>query len=139
MPRSVIHMAVERLEPYAGKLARTVLRGGCLSNEVVLLDIYDLTSKVMVTFFSLFGELERDMVSLRTKEALSAKKAKGVKLGKPVGTIQKSKFDKDIEKIKELLQYGLSVRKIAKHMGYPNYISLNKYLNKRHIKESIKI
>lgn len=100
-------------------------------------DKYDMTSKIMVTFFSLFGELERDMVSLRTKEALSAKKAQGVKLGKPIGTIQKSKFDKDLEKIKELLGYKLSVRKIAQYMGYPNYISLNKYLNKRRIKEDV--
>jgi len=53
------------------------------------------------------------------------------------GTIQKSKFDKDLEKIKELLGYKLSVRKIAKYMGYPNYISLNKYLNKRRIKEDV--
>jgi DNA invertase Pin-like site-specific DNA recombinase len=107
-------------------------------NIIIKSDKYDLTSKVMVTFFSLFGELERDMVSLRTKDALSAKKASGIKLGKPVGTIQKSKFDKDIEKIKELLGYGLSVRKIAGFMGYKNYLSLNKYLNKRKIKEEIK-
>ncbi|KKB96213.1 hypothetical protein SZ25_00695 [Candidatus Arcanobacter lacustris] len=66
------------------------------------------------------------------------KKASGTKLGKPVGTIQKSKFDKDLEKIKELLSYGLSVRKIAIFMGYSNYLSLNKYLNKRKIKEEIK-
>ena len=105
-------------------------------NVAISSDRYDMNSKVMVTFFSLFGELERDMVSLRTKEALSAKKAQGIKLGKPIGTIQKSKFDKDLDKIKELLEYRLSVRKIAKHMGYPNYISLNKYLNKRGIKEA---
>jgi DNA invertase Pin-like site-specific DNA recombinase len=107
-------------------------------NIVIKRDQYDLTSKVMVTFFSLFAELERDMVSLRTKDALAVKKASGIKLGKPVGTIQKSKFDKDIEKIKELLTYGLSVRKIASFMGYKNYLSLNKYLNKRKIKEEIK-
>jgi DNA invertase Pin-like site-specific DNA recombinase len=106
-------------------------------NVVISSDRYDMNSKVMVTFFSLFGELERDMVSLRTKEALSAKKAQGIKLGKPIGTIQKSKFDKDLEKIKELLGYKLSVRKIAQYMGYPNYISLNKYLNKRRIKEDV--
>jgi DNA invertase Pin-like site-specific DNA recombinase len=105
-------------------------------NVAISSDRYDMNSKVMVTFFSLFGELERDMVSLRTKEALSAKKAQGIKLGKPIGTIQKSKFDKDLDKIKELLEYRLSVRKIAKHMEYPNYISLNKYLNKRGIKEA---
>ncbi len=106
-------------------------------NVVISSDRYDMNSKIMVTFFSLFGELERDMVSLRTKEALSAKKAQGIKLGKPIGTIQKSKFDKDLEKIKELLGYKLSVRKIAQYMGYPNYISLNKYLNKRRIKEDV--
>ena len=38
---------------------------------------YDLNSKVIVTLFSLFGELERDFISLRTKEALAAKKAQG--------------------------------------------------------------
>lgn len=106
-------------------------------NVVISSDRYDMNSKIMITFFSLFGELERDMVSLRTKEALSAKKAQGIKLGKPIGTIQKSKFDKDLEKIKELLGYKLSVRKIAQYMGYPNYISLNKYLNKRRIKEDV--
>ena len=37
--------------------------------------------------------LEKDLMSLRTKEALNAKKLKGIALGKPKGTIQKSKFD----------------------------------------------
>lgn len=74
------------------------------------LDMYkhDMNSKIMITLFSLFAELERDMISLRTKEALAAKKAQGISLGKPKGTLQKSKFDKDVEKIKELLGYGLS-------------------------------
>jgi putative DNA-invertase from lambdoid prophage Rac len=107
-------------------------------NIIINSDEYDITSKIMVTFFSLFAELERDMVSIRTKEALAAKKASGIKLGKPVGTIRKSKFDRDLEKIKELLAYDLSVRKIAKYMGYTNYLSLNKYLNKRKIKKEVR-
>jgi hypothetical protein len=45
---------------------------------------------------------------------LSAKRAQGQILGKPQGTLQKSKFDQNLEKIKELLGYGLSVRKIAR-------------------------
>ena len=77
-----------------------------------------------MTLFSLFGELERNFISLRTKEALAAKKAQGIKLGKPNGTIQKGKFDKDKERIVELLNLGLSVRKIAKLMKYNNHISL---------------
>ena len=67
------------------------------------------------------------MISSRTKEALQAKRIQGVKLGKPKGTIQKSKFDKDLEKIKELLGYGLSARKIARVLGYTSYIALNTY------------
>jgi DNA invertase Pin-like site-specific DNA recombinase len=93
---------------------------------------HDMNSKIIIT---LFGELERDLVSSRTKEALAAKKAQGQILGKPRGTIQKSKFDTHQEKIKELLGIGLSVRKIAKVLGYSSHIALNEYLNKRQFKE----
>jgi DNA invertase Pin-like site-specific DNA recombinase len=95
---------------------------------------HDMNSKIIITLFSLFGELERDLVSSRTKEALAAKKKQGQILGKPKGTIQKSKFDAHQERIKELLGIGLSVRKIAKVLGYSNHIALNAYINKRHIK-----
>jgi DNA invertase Pin-like site-specific DNA recombinase len=91
----------------------------------------DMQSKIIVTLFSLFAELERDLVSLRTKEALAAKKSQGILLGKPKGTIQKSKFDADRERIEELLKLGLSVRKIAKLLNYPNHIGLNTYVKKR--------
>jgi DNA invertase Pin-like site-specific DNA recombinase len=95
---------------------------------------HDMNSKIIITLFSLFGELERDLVSSRTKEALAAKKAQGQILGKPKGTIQKSKFDAHQERIKELLEIGLSVRKIARVLGYSNHIALNTYINKRQIK-----
>ena len=96
---------------------------------------HDMTSKVMITLFSLFAELERDLISLRTKEALANKRAQGIVLGKPKGTVQKSKFDKDVVKIKELLTLGLSVRKIAIFLGYTNHIGLNTYIKKRQIRE----
>lgn len=96
----------------------------------------DMNSKIITALFSLFAELERDLISLRTKEALASKKLQGVQLGKPKGTIQKSKFDKDVLKIKELLSMGLSVRKIATFLGYSNHIGLNEYINKRDIRKS---
>lgn len=95
---------------------------------------HDITSKVMITLFSLFSELERDLISLRTKEALANKKAQGVILGKPKGTIQNSKFDKNLDKIKELLALGLSARKIATFLGYTNHIALNTYIKKRNLR-----
>lgn len=98
---------------------------------------HDMSSKIIVTLFSLFAELERDLVSLRTKEALATKKAQGIQLGKPKGTIQASKFDKDRERIEELLRLGMSVRKIAKVMGYSNHIGLNTYIKKRKIRELV--
>lgn len=94
----------------------------------------DMNSKIIIALFSLFAELERDLISLRTKEALASKRTQGIQLGKPKGTIQKSKFDKDISKIKELLSLGLSVRKIANFLGYTNHIGLNEYINKREIR-----
>lgn len=53
------------------------------------------------------------------------------------GTIQRSKFDAELPKIKELLGYGLSVRKLAKVLGCNDHVALNTYIKKRGIKESI--
>jgi len=99
---------------------------------------HDMSSKIVVTIFSLLAELERDLVSLRTKEALSVKKAKGIKLGKPRGTLQKSKFDKDIERVKELLSLGVSIRKSSKILGYPNHIGLSNYIRTRKVMNEVK-
>jgi DNA invertase Pin-like site-specific DNA recombinase len=98
---------------------------------------HDMNSKVIITLFALFADLERDLISVRTKDALAVKKSQGQILSKPIGTIQKSKFDKDAEKIIELLKLGLSIRKIANFFGYRNHISLNTYINKRKLKPGL--
>ncbi len=56
------------------------------------------TNKILITVFSMLAELERDFISERTKEGLWARVAKGIKLGKPKGTLQASMYDKDKEK-----------------------------------------
>ena len=78
---------------------------------------HDMQSKVMVTMFSLFAELERDIISERTKAALAAKKAGGKKLGKPKGTLQESKLDPHQDRIKEFLQHGVAKSAIARMLG----------------------
>jgi len=77
----------------------------------------DLQTKVMVAMFSLFAEIERELVSLRIKEALAAAKASGKKLGRPKGTRGKSKLDGREEEIKKLLALDVSKASIAKITG----------------------
>jgi DNA invertase Pin-like site-specific DNA recombinase len=95
-----------------------------------------MQSITMVTMLSLFAQMERAMISRRTKEALAAKKAQGVVLGKPKGTIQESQFDKDRERIVELLNLGISVRKLAlQHLQYGDPSSLHYYIRTRNLLE----
>ena len=63
----------------------------------------DLQTKVMVTLFGLFAEIERDLISIRTKEALALAKASGKRLARPPGTRGKSKLDGSEDEIKRLL------------------------------------
>jgi len=97
----------------------------------------DMLTQMILGVISMTIDLEKELMSLRTKEALTAKKLDGISLGKPKGTIQKSKFDQQRDKIEELLKVGLSVRKIAKLLGYNNHIGLNNYVKKRNIRENI--
>jgi DNA invertase Pin-like site-specific DNA recombinase len=106
-----------------------------IKQNLELVDNDDMLTKMVLGMISMTIALEKDLMSLRTKEALTAKKLKGESLGKPKGTIQKSKFDKQRDKIEELLSVGLSVRKIAKLLGYNNHIGLNNYVKKRNIRE----
>ena len=82
-----------------------------------ILGQHDMQSKVMVTMFSLFAELERDIISQRTKTALSAKKSSGQRLGKPKGTIQESKLDPHQAQIIEFLKHKVSMSAIARMLG----------------------
>lgn len=108
-----------------------------IEQNLDLIDDKDMLSQMILSVISMTVNLEKELMSLRTKEALTAKKLDGIALGKPKGTIQKSKFDEQREKIEELLSVGLSVRKIAKLLGYNNHIGLNNYVRKRNIKEHV--
>lgn len=77
----------------------------------------DIQSKVLAFAFGLSAEIERNLISQRTKEALARKKAEGVILGRPKGkksSQEKYKlFGKEVL-IQELLKNKISKRQIAK-------------------------
>ena len=99
----------------------------------------DIQSLTMITMLALFAQLERVMISRRTKQALATKRAQGVQLGKPKGTIQNSIYDKDRKRIVELLSLGVSARHIStQHLGYGYPSSLNYYIKTRHLRDEVK-
>ncbi len=75
----------------------------------------DINSKVLAFAFGLSAEIERNLISQRTKEALARKKAEGVILGRPKG--RKSSYTKLTgreQEIKALLDRRMSISKAAK-------------------------
>ena len=76
----------------------------------------DIQSKVLAFAFGLSAEIERNLISQRTKEALARKKTDGIILGRPKDrrtSPEKHKLYKKDEIICELLIFGISQRKIA--------------------------
>jgi len=77
-----------------------------------------IQSKVMAMVFSMASEIERDLISKRTRESLKAKRLAGVKLGRPKGP-GKSKLDAYRPEIEALLSNGSTQKFIAnRYKGY---------------------
>ena len=87
------------------KLSLYSVKGDWCLNE-------SLQSKIVGMVFAMASEIERELISSRTKEALRAKKAQGLKLGRPKGT-GKSKLDKFKPEIEALLLNGSTQKFIA--------------------------
>lgn len=93
----------------------------------------DIQSKVLAFAFGLSAEIERDLISQRTKEALAKKKAEGVILGRPKG--RKSSFYKlsgKDELIKKYLKSNVPKIKISKKLKVHRN-TLNKYINENNL------
>jgi len=75
-----------------------------------------MESKIVLTMFAMIAEIERDLISERTKEGLRARKASGVKLGRPKGR-GKSKLDIYKDEIISMLNNGSTKTFIARKYG----------------------
>jgi len=98
----------------------------CTKNEIKVVTVKDnytlgndIQSKVLAFAFSMAAEIERDMISQRTKEALRKKMAEGIHIGRPLGSRNKNgvKLKGKEKEIRKLLKTGMSKTKIAKTLS----------------------
>jgi len=95
----------------------------------------DIQSKVLTFAFSLASEIERELISQRTKEALAKRKAEGKKLGRPKGSYN-SRLDEKREYIEELVSKGVSISSIAKILGV-HYNTMRNYIKSRKLRKTL--
>jgi DNA invertase Pin-like site-specific DNA recombinase len=97
----------------------------CMEKEVqvwTIKDNYrlgsDISSKVLAFAFGLSAEIERNLISQRTKEALARMKSEGIHVGRPAGAKNiVVKLTGKEEEIKKLLSQNISKVEVAKRMG----------------------
>ena len=97
----------------------------CMNREIqvwTIKDHYrlgsDINSKVLAFAFGLSAEIERNLISQRTKEALARKRAEGVILGRPKGSkSSKTKLTGQEKKIKQFLDKKVSYSAIGRVLG----------------------
>jgi DNA invertase Pin-like site-specific DNA recombinase len=99
------------------ELLRRKIRFTAIKEDIHFEGMQDLQTKVMIALFGLFAEVERDLISERTREGLAAARAKGRMLGRPKGSLGKSRMDGKEEEIRILLQKRVSKASIAKIFG----------------------
>jgi DNA invertase Pin-like site-specific DNA recombinase len=95
----------------------------------------DISSKVLAFAFSLSAEIERNLISSRTSEALAKRKSEGKTLGRPFGyRLERVKLSEHEDKIRELLTFGVSLRSIGR-MFNCHHSTVGYFIRSRGIEE----
>lgn len=107
----------------------------CSSKGIAIHSIKDnfdlsdnINSKIIAFAFALAAEIERMLISQRTREALAQKKQSGIRLGRPPGSSRKmTSVNRDWEEISRKIGLGIPMSRIAKEYGIHRN-TLRKYL-----------
>lgn len=114
------------------ELNRRKIRFVSIKEGIRLEGEHDTTSKVMITMFGLFAELERDLISQRTKDGLKRAVASGKKLGRPKGRTGKSKLDGKEREIAAYLDKKVSKASIARILEV-SPTTLNDFIKRKNL------
>ena len=121
---TLIVSELSRIGRSVGQIVRTVealikgkIRFIAVKEGIWLDEERNSQTQAMTRIFSLLAETDRELVSKHTKEGLAVASGKGKKLGRPKGSLGRSKLDGQTEEIKRLLALGVSKGSIAKIMG----------------------
>lgn len=114
----------------------------CIQRKIVLHSTKEgytfennLNSKILGFAFGLVAEIERNLISIRTKEALAVRKAEGKKLGRPNGSCPQLKvLLQNKAEIMELMDNCVSYKNIAKKFKV-SICTVNRFV-KQHINEN---
>ncbi|MBO6290214.1 MAG: recombinase family protein [Alphaproteobacteria bacterium] len=94
----------------------------------------DIQSKVLAFAFGLAAEIERQLISQRSKAALDNLRSMGKKIGRPPSAQNKKlKLSKNTKRIKDLLDKGVSKNQIAKIMEV-QYMTLCRFIDRMGLK-----
>jgi len=116
------------------KIKAHVIKNNIRLNE----DENKITNQVLIFAFGLAAEIERDLISSRTKEALAMRKAAGMTLGRKKGQQVKSKLDEHKDEIIDLLKKGVNVTSISKIFECGR-TTMNHYIKSRKLKEKAEL
>ncbi len=106
--------SVGQIAMIADELVKNEIKVIFLKENIRLNGKPDMQTKAMITMFSLFAEIERDLISERTKEDLARARAEGKQPGRPKGSLGKSKLDGKETEIKNYIEKGVTKANIAK-------------------------
>ena len=101
------------------------IMGKCLERGILLYTTKEgytfdntINSKVLCFAFGLVAEIERNLISMRTKEALALRKAEGIKLGRRYGSYTKTNILRSHRaEVVSMLENGDSIAAICRHFG----------------------
>jgi DNA invertase Pin-like site-specific DNA recombinase len=121
---TLIVSELSRIGRSVGQIVRTVdalikgnIRFIAVKEGIWLDEERNSQTQAMVRMFGLLAETDRELVSIHTREGLAAARNKGKKLGRPKGSLGRSKLDGRTEEIRRLLALGVSKASIARIMG----------------------